>query len=148
LVFRKRWNPENFKNKAEGALGEFHGNISQLAANPRELILPIAFSAASFLFELSVVFLSFMALGYPVRVDQVLIVFTLTGVVQTVAFIGFPEIVMSSSFWALGIAPEIALSATLLARIVSLGFRLIVSGVALQQAGVGIVRKNAVVENP
>jgi uncharacterized protein (TIRG00374 family) len=148
MVFRKRWNPENFKNKAEGALGEFHGNISQLAANPRELILPIAFSAASFLFELSVVFLSFMALGYPVRVDQVLIVFTLTGVVQTVAFIGFPEIVMSSSFWALGIAPEIALSATLLARIVSLGFRLIVSGVALQQAGVGIVRKNAVVENP
>lgn len=143
LVFRKRWNPENFTKKAEEMLRRFHADIDQLKANPRGLVLPIIFSIVSFVFEISVIFLSFMALNYPVRVDQVLIVFTLTGTLQTigVAFFGFPEIIMSASFAALGIPSEFALSATLLSRMVNLGFRLIVSSAALQRAGIGILSK-------
>lgn len=143
--FRKSWNPQNFRSKAEESLGKFHVGILQLRANPRALVQPIVCAVTSFVFEISVIFLTFMALGYPVPVDKVLIVFTLTGTLQTVGvtFFGFPELIMIISFSALNIIPpELALSVTLLTRVVNLWFRLIVSYFALQWAGIKIIRQN------
>jgi uncharacterized membrane protein YbhN (UPF0104 family) len=72
----------------------------------------------------------------------VLIVFTLTGTLQTVGvtFFGFPELIMSVSFTALGIPAALSVSVTLLVRVVSLWFRLVVSYAALQWAGIKIIR--------
>jgi uncharacterized protein (TIRG00374 family) len=143
LFFRPRWNPQNFRLKAEEVLGKFHIGIEQLRANPKRLIQPIIYSIVSFVFEVSVIFLSFIALGYPVPVDKVLIVFTLTGTLQTVGItiFGFPELIMSISFSALLIPAPLGVSVTLLTRVVNLWFRLIVSYAALQWAGVEIIRK-------
>jgi uncharacterized protein (TIRG00374 family) len=143
LFFRKRWNPQNFRLKAEELLGKFHVGIEQLRANPKALVQPIIYSVVGFVFEVSVIFLTFIALGNPVPVDKVLIVFTLTGTLQTVGItiFGFPEIIMSISFSALGILPALSISVTLLTRVVNLWFRLIVSYLALQWAGVEIIRK-------
>ena len=141
--FRKRWNPQNFMLKADGVLGKFHLGMEQLKANPKALVKPIIYAVISFIFEVSVIFLTFMALGYPVPVDKVLIVFTLTGTLQTVGvtFFGFPELIMSISFTALGIPAALSVSVTLLTRVVSLWFRLLVSYGALQWAGIKIIRK-------
>jgi len=143
LFFRKRWNPQNFRLKAEELLGKFHLGMEQLGANPKALVKPIIYAIISFVFEISVVFLTFIALGYPVPVDKVLIVFTLTGTLQTVGvtIFGFTEIVMTSSFAFLGIPVDLSFSVTLLTRVVSLWFRLIVSYAALQWAGIKIIRK-------
>ena len=137
LFFRKRWNPQSFQLKAEEALGKFHEGIKQLAKDPKALIKAAVFAVLSFVSEVSVIFLTFMALGYPVPVDKVLIVFTLTGTLQTVGvtFFGFPELIMTVSFSALLIPASLALSVTLLTRVVNLWFRLIVSYSALQWAG-------------
>ena len=96
------------------------------------------------MFEVSVMFVAFAALGQPVSVDVVLIVFTLTGTLQTVgaAFFGFPELIMTVTLTALNIDPAVAVSVTLLTRLVNLWFRLVVSYTALQVAGVKIMRKN------
>ncbi|MGD0202832.1 MAG: lysylphosphatidylglycerol synthase transmembrane domain-containing protein [Candidatus Bathyarchaeia archaeon] len=141
--FRKRWNPQNFMLKADGVLGKFHLGMEQLKANPKALVKPIIYAVISFIFEVSVIFLTFIALGYPVPVDKVLIVFTLTGTLQTVGvtFFGFPELIMSISFTALGIPAALSVSVTLLTRVVSLWFRLVVSYGALQWAGIKIIRK-------
>jgi uncharacterized protein (TIRG00374 family) len=141
--FRKRWNPQNFMLKADGVLGKFHLGMEQLKANPKALVKPIIYAVISFIFEVSVIFLTFMALGYPVPVDKVLIVFTLTGTLQTVGvtFFGFPELIMSISFTALGIPAALSVSVTLLTRVVSLWFRLLVSYGAFQWAGIKIIRK-------
>ena len=143
LFFRKSWNHQNFGIKAEGILGNFHLNIEQLKANPKALVQPIIFAVAGFVFEVSVVFLTFAALGQPLPVDVVLIVFTLTGMLQTVgvAFF-FPELIMTMTFTALGISPEVAVSVALLTRVVNLWFRLVVSYVALQWAGIKIIKQN------
>ena len=140
--FRKTWNPESFRLRADGLLSRFHVGIQQLRANPKALVKPIIYSVTSFVFEISVTFLTFVALGYPVPVDKVLIVFTLTGTLQTVGvtFFGFPELIMSVSFTALGIPAALSVSVTLLVRLVSLWFRLVVSYVALQWAGIRIIR--------
>jgi uncharacterized protein (TIRG00374 family) len=141
--FRKSWNPQNFEFKAQEMLGGFHSGMERLKANPKALVKPIIYAVISFICEVSVIFLTFIALGYAVPVDKVLIVFTLTGTLQTVGvtFFGFPELIMSVSFTALGIPPALSVSVTLLTRVVSLWFRLIVSYVALQLAGVKIMRQ-------
>jgi uncharacterized membrane protein YbhN (UPF0104 family) len=76
-----------------------------------------------------------------VPVDKVLIVYALTGILQAmgVSFVGFTEIVMSSSYSLLGIPLAVSLSATLLTRVVTLWFKLIVGYVAFQWAGIEIL---------
>jgi uncharacterized protein (TIRG00374 family) len=145
LFFRKKWNPQNFRFKAEGVLGKFHAGIAQLKANPRSLVVPLICSIASFICEVSVIFLTFIALNYTVPVDKILIVFTLTGTLQTVGvtIFGFPELIMTVSYSALLIPAPLALSVTLLTRVVNLWFRLIVSYLALQWAGIKIIKKQA-----
>ena len=41
LLFRRSWNPQNFKVKAEELLGNFHIGIEQLRRKPKALIEPI-----------------------------------------------------------------------------------------------------------
>ncbi len=119
-----------------------------MKAKPRELIFPIALAVTGFIFEISVVFLTFMALGYPVPIDKVLIVFTLAGALQTVGLtvFGFTEIVMTSIFTFLGIPVDLSFSVTLLTRVVNLWFRLAVSYVALQWAGIKIIKQSGSAE--
>ena len=141
--FRKKWNPQKFSLRAEEVLGKFHSGMKELKANPKALVKPIIYAITSFVFEVSVIFLTFIALGYPVPVDKVLIVFTLTGTLQTVGvtFFGFPELIMSVSFTALGIPAALSVSVTLLTRVVTLWFRLIISYAALQWAGIKILQR-------
>jgi uncharacterized protein (TIRG00374 family) len=142
--FRRRWNSQSFRARAEEVLNKFHSGIKELKTSPKALIKPIIYAITSFIFEVSVIFLTFIALGYPVPVDKVLIVFTLTGTLQTVGvtFFGFPELIMSVSFTALGIPGALSVSVTLLTRVVTLWFRLIISYAALQWAGIKIMQKN------
>jgi uncharacterized protein (TIRG00374 family) len=142
--FRKNWNPQNFRAKAEEMLSTYHVGITQLRAKPKALIQAIVFALIGFVFEVSVVFLSFIALGQPVPVDVVLIVFTLTGTLQTVGvtLFGFPELIMTMTFTALYIDPAVAVSVALLTRLVNLWFRLIVSYLALQWAGIKIIKQD------
>lgn len=139
--FRKRWNPQNFKGRAEEMLNRFHEGIGQLRDKPKALVVPIVCAVTGFVFEISVLSLTFLALGYPVPIDRVLIVFTLAGTLQTVGvtFFGFTEIVMTSAFTALGIQVDVSFAVTLLTRVVNLWFRLIISYLALQWAGIKII---------
>ena len=138
--FRKKWNPQNFSFRAEEFLGRFHSGIKDLGANPKALVKPIIYAIISFIFEVGVIFLSFIALGQSVPVSTVLIVFTLTGTLQTVGvtLFGFTEIVMSVHLLFL-VFLRLSVSVTLLTRVVTLWFRLIVSYIALQWAGIKII---------
>jgi hypothetical protein len=86
-----------------------------------------------------------MALGQTIPIDVVLIVFTLTGILQTVGvtIFGFPELIMTLTFTALYIDPAVAVSVALLSRVVNLWFRLSISYIALQWAGIKILRKSS-----
>jgi hypothetical protein len=87
--------------------------------------------------------LAFTALGAPIPVDKVLIVYTITGVLQAVGIgiIGVNDVIMSLTLQALTITPALSLSVTLLTRAVTLWFRLIVSYGAFQWTGVKIARQ-------
>jgi uncharacterized protein (TIRG00374 family) len=138
---RGRWNAENFRLKAQGMLNRFHEGIRTLNANPRALVRPISFSLLAWGFDISISFLTFTSLGYPVPVDKVLIVYALTGSLQSfgVSFLGFTEIIVSGSYAILGLPAAISVSATLLARVVTLWFKLVVSYFVFQYAGIGLL---------
>lgn len=138
FVRRGRWDSLDFRLKAEGMLNKFHEGIRTLTADPVALVRPIAFSLLAWNFDVLVIFLTFASLGYPVPVDKVFIVYALTGSLQAmgVAVVGFTELVMSSSYTVLGIPPAVSLSVTLLTRVVTLWFKLIVAYVAFQWTGV------------
>lgn len=149
LIFRKKWNPQKFRLKAEGFLNMYHTSMQHLTANPRALIKPVVYAIMSFVFEFSVISIIFLALGYPVPIDKILIVFTLTGTLQTVgiSIFGFTEIVMTSILTFLGIPVDLSFAVTLLTRVVTLWFRLIVSYAALQFAGIQLITKKSSLSN-
>jgi uncharacterized protein (TIRG00374 family) len=140
-LLRGRWNPEDFRLKAQGMLNRFHEGIGTLSANPRALIRPVSYSLLAWGFDISISFLTFASLRYPVPVDKVLIVYALTGSLQAVgvSFLGFTEIIVSGSYAILGIPPAISASATLLTRVVTLWFKLVVSYFVFQYAGIGLL---------
>lgn len=141
FVRRGSWNPLDFRLRAEETLSKFHEGMRTLSAAPRKLIRPIVFSILAWNFDVLVIFLSFASLGYPVPVDKVLIVYALTGSLQTigVSFVGFTEIIVSGSYTVLGIPAALSLSATLLTRVVTLWFKMVVSYIAFQWAGIEIL---------
>jgi uncharacterized protein (TIRG00374 family) len=140
-LLRGRWNAEDFRLKAQGLLNRFHEGIQTLSANPRALVRPISFSLLAWGFDISISFLTFASLGYPVSVDKVLIVYALTGSLQSfgVSFLGFTEIIVSGSYAILGLPAAISVSATLLTRVVTLWFKLVVSYFVFQYAGMGLL---------
>lgn len=139
---RGHWDSTAFQRRAEGFLSEFHKGVSTLGAKPIALARPLLFSILSVGFDISVVFLTFAALGYPIPVDKVLIIYALTGSLYEIvgiSFLGFTEVIISSAYNMLGIQAALSLSVTLLTRVITLWFKLIVSYVAFQWAGAEIL---------
>jgi len=141
FFLRRRWNSEDFRLRAENVLDEFHKGMRSLTAKPRALVRPVGLSLAAGAFDISVVYLVFTSLNFPVPLDKVLIVYALTGSLQAwgVSLLGFTEIIMSGAYTVLGIPLTISLAATLLTRVITLWFKLVLSYFAFQWAGVHLI---------
>jgi len=141
FVRRGSWDSQNFRLRAEETLSKFHEGIQTLMSDPGALVRPVVFSILGWNFDVLVIFLTFISLGYPVPVDKVLIVYALTGSLQIIglSFVGFAEVIVSSSYAVLGIPLAVSLSATLLTRVVTLWFKLVVSYAAFQWTGAEIL---------
>jgi uncharacterized protein (TIRG00374 family) len=146
---RNRWDPSDFRSNTEKTLERFHEGMGTLAAERGALLRPIAFSFASWGFDVGIVMLIFAALGYPIPVDKVLIVYAVTGTLQSVgiSFVGFTELIMSTAYSLLSIPITLSVSVTLLTRVVTLWFKLIVSYVAFQYAGIKMLLSKEGVSN-
>ena len=142
-VRRGRWDSSSFSRRSEETLERFHEGMNTLGDNPKALTRPIIFSLFVLGLDISIVFLVFTCLGYPAPIDKVLIVYALTGALQSagISFLGFTEIVMSGSYTVLGIPPALSLSATLLTRVITLWFKLVISYFPLQWVGVKTLLK-------
>jgi uncharacterized protein (TIRG00374 family) len=149
FIRRGRWNPGEFQAKAEEFLEKFHEGIGALGSRPTRLIQPALFTLLSSGFDVSVVFLTFASLGYPVPVDKVLIIYALTGSLQImgISFVGFTEVIVSGAYTVLGIPAPLSLSVTLLTRVVTLWFKMVVSYVAFQWAGIRMLSSRRQISN-
>ena len=141
FFLRTRFDEAQFRSDSEHFLNIFHNGIGTLSSEKRALLRPICFYVLSVAFDVSIVFFVFASLGYPIPVDRVLIVYALTGTLASigVSFVGVTEIITSTAYQVLSIPLAVSVSVTLLTRIVTLWFKLIVGYIAFQWAGVGIM---------
>jgi uncharacterized protein (TIRG00374 family) len=141
FFMRGRWNSAELQARADKLLTAFHEGVQTLAANPKTLIKPILLSIASWAFDVFAIFLVFASIGYPVSADKVLIVYALTGALQSmgISFVGVTEVIMSALYTILSIPLAVSLTATLLSRFITFWFRLLIAYGAFQYVGVKLL---------
>jgi uncharacterized protein (TIRG00374 family) len=137
FILRGRLDSAKLQERAYGLLKAFHEGVRTLAAQPKALIKPMLLSLLSWVFDVSVIFLVFASIGYPIPADKVLIVYALTGGLQAmgISFVGITEVITSALYTILSIPSAVSLWATLLTRFVTFWFKLVIAYGAFQYAG-------------
>jgi uncharacterized protein (TIRG00374 family) len=132
----KQADTSGVEGKLRNSLQEFHDGIATLKGNPRGLARPVVLQTFAWAFDVLALFLVFAALGAIVSPDKVVITNTLVVGLQTqgVALAGFAQVVSSSIYTALGIAPVLSVASTLLAGFATFWFKMGVSFVVFQRA--------------
>jgi hypothetical protein len=146
-----RWDLDIWRDRARKGTKAFYESLRFFSANPRKLILPVAFSILSWFFSVLVYYLVFAAMGYILDWAVLIIVYTLVGTLKSIPVgvpweFGVTEIAMTTLFGAfLGPAwLPISAAATILIRIASNGFRSIIGFAAVQWVGVKVLMENEV----
>jgi len=141
FIFSGRWRLDYLRAKTQKMLEAFHRGIDTLGKNPISLAPPVTFSIISWFFSVLIAFFVFVSLDQPISFSAIIIVNSLGMAIQTIPLgvpgeIGLTEIVMTSLYALLGIPVNVSAAATVLIRIVTFWFRLLVGYVAVQWVGV------------
>lgn len=141
FIVRGRWDLTKLQQTADELLNAFHKGVQTLLTKPRTLIKPLLFSILQWACDVFAVFLVFAAIGYPVSADKILIVYGLTGGLQSmgVSFIGVIEVIMSTLYTILSIPLAVSTIATLLSRLLTFYFKLIIAYGAFQYVGLKLL---------
>jgi uncharacterized protein (TIRG00374 family) len=136
-----RWNIEEWRDKARKAISAFYDSLKIFASDPEKLILPVAFSIFSWFFSILVYYFVFAAIGYTIDWFVLIIVYSLVIALKSIpvgvpAEVGVTEIAMTTLFMAFNVPQPISAAATVLIRIVTVWFRLVIGFGAIQWVGV------------
>jgi len=144
FISKGRWQLTRLRSKAQEILKAFHEGIAILVRNPKSLAWPVALSIAAWFFDLLIALLVFASLGFQVSLSAILIVYSIGCAIQTIPLgvpgeVGLIEIVTTSLYTLLGIHPAISAAATVLTRVITLWFKLLVGYIAVQWVGLKIL---------
>jgi len=147
FISRGRWSLDNLRAKSQKMLRVFHQGIEVLGKNPKNLVQPTVFTLTAWLFSVLIHFLVFLSLNYQVSPGQVIIVFSIINAIQAIPLgvpgeVGLTEIVMTTSYHLIGIDIEISAAATVLIRVLTLWFRLLIGYVITQWVGIKALTGN------
>jgi glycosyltransferase 2 family protein len=119
----------SLQEKLKGQIQEFHDGIFSIRKNPKGMIKPTIYQTMSGVFSALVLLFVFYALGQFIGFDKVLITNTIVSNIQVqgVMLAGFSQVVSSTIYNVLGIAPVLAIASSLLAGFAAFWFRLVIS---------------------
>ncbi len=132
-ILRGRWRLKHLKEKIPKILDSFYEGVKILRGHPKSFFLPIAFSIAAWISKLLITILVFISLSVEVPLSAIMVVFAITDTIQTIPLgipgeVGVTEITMTVLYTAIGVSPIISATATILTRIVTMWFKLLVGG--------------------
>jgi uncharacterized protein (TIRG00374 family) len=116
----------------------FHDSMKAFKNNPKPLVSSLFFLTITWFFSLSVSYLVFVSLKTPISWSAILITSAIVLAVKSIPVgipfeVGLPEITMTTFYnQAFGVSPEIAATATILNRIITLWLRFFI-GLGAQQ---------------
>jgi uncharacterized protein (TIRG00374 family) len=139
FLSRGRWKEKlaNAKVEALNAAKIFHDSMKEFGRKPKTLIWPTFLLILNWIFSLAVPYLVFLSLGWPVDWTVLLITSSIVIAVKSIPVgipfeVGLPEITMTTLYVGFGISGDIAATATILSRLITLWMRFGV-GFASQQ---------------
>jgi uncharacterized protein (TIRG00374 family) len=136
-VGRGRLKLTKVKEEAAQALRIFHESMKSFGRAYKALFASSAFFVAAWILSLTVDFLIFQSVGYPVSWEVIMVSASIFVAVKSIPIgvpfeIGLPEITMTTLYIAFGVKPEISATVTILNRILTLWLRFFV-GFAIQE---------------
>ncbi len=153
-VSKGRFRLEHFQARIVDGLRAFYQSLRTFGSKPSKLVPPIFFYVLTWLFNITVVFLVFVSIGYSepnmtTFLLKVTVVYTVLGAVKSVPLgvpgeVGLPDIIMTTLFILFGIPPNISAAATILTRILTVWLRFFIGFVAVQWFGVKSLMESGV----
>ena len=136
-ISRGKWTLTKFRNEAIEITDHFHDAMVEYRHNKKTLSISLFYLGITWFFSLSIPFLVFQSLGHPVSWSIILITSAIVLAVKSIPIgipfeVGLPEATMTTLLFAMGVPVELAATATILTRIITLWFRFFI-GFAAQQ---------------
>ena len=139
FLSRGRWRKQlnKIKEDACNIAKSFHDSMKEFKNNPKALVFSLFYLAITWVFSLSIPYLVFMSLGYPVSWGVILITSTIVLAVKSIPLgipfeVGIPEITMTTLYNSLGVPADISATATRLTRLITLWLRFFIGFMAQQ----------------
>jgi uncharacterized protein (TIRG00374 family) len=128
---------EKLKEQTVEITEHFHDSMKEFRHNPKAIAGSLFFLVVSWFFSLSVPYLVFRSLGHPITVSIIIVTSAIFLAVKAIPIgvpfeVGLPEAVMTTLYVSMGVDPVLAVTATILTRLITLWFRFFV-GFASQQ---------------
>jgi glycosyltransferase 2 family protein len=136
-LFRGKWTLAKLREEAFQMTDHFHTAMTEYSRSLKPLAKSFFYLSITWFFSLSVPYVVFQALGYPISWSILLITAAIVLAVKSIPIgipfeVGLPEAVMTTLYFSMGIPASIAATATILSRIITLWFRFFV-GFGAQQ---------------
>lgn len=139
FISRGRWKGQLTKIKEEACeiAKSFHGSMKEFKDNPKALFFSLFYLGITWVLSLSVPYLVFISLRFPISWSVVLITATIVLAVKSIPLgvpfeVGLPEITMTTLYTSLGVPAGISATATILTRLLTLWLRFLVGFIAQQ----------------
>jgi len=138
FITRGKWKRlSKIKEDACRITKSFHDSMKKFGRSPKPLALSLLGLSITWVFSLSVSYLVFLSLRTPVSWSVILITSAIVLAVKSIPVgipfeVGLPEITMTTFYTGFGILPEVAATATVLNRIITLWLRFFI-GLGAQQ---------------
>jgi uncharacterized protein (TIRG00374 family) len=126
------------KEDASRIISSFHDSMKEFKNNPKTLALSLFYLAVTWVFSLSIPYLVFLSLRFPVSWSVILITSAIVLAVKSIPVgvpfeVGLPEITMTTLYSVgFGVPAGIAATATILSRLITLWFRFFIGFLAQQ----------------
>jgi uncharacterized protein (TIRG00374 family) len=139
FISRGRWKGQLTKIKEEACeiAKSFHGSMKEFKHSPKALFFSLFYLGITWVLSLSIPYLVFMSLRFPVSWSVIFITATIVLAVKSIPLgvpfeVGLPEITMTTLYTSLGVPAGISATATILTRLLTLWLRFFVGFIAQQ----------------
>jgi uncharacterized protein (TIRG00374 family) len=111
--------------------------MKEFKHNPKPIVISFFYLALTWVFSLSIQYLVFVSLRVPVSLSAILITAAIVLAVKSIPVgipfeVGIPEAAMTTLYVGFGISPEIAATATILSRLITLWLRFFIGFISQQ----------------
>ncbi|MEM3051831.1 MAG: flippase-like domain-containing protein, partial [Candidatus Bathyarchaeia archaeon] len=139
FLSRGKWQGQLTKIKEDACrvAQSFHVSMKEFKHRPQAVIFSLFYLTLSWIFSLSIPYLVFLSLQFPVSWSVILVTSTIVLAVKSIPVgipfeVGIPEITMTALYTSLGVPAGISATATILTRLITLWLKFAIGFIAQQ----------------